>query len=162
MVGRFVEAAPLPAIPTDESDLIVTGRILAFSTHLSNDKSCVYTEYKVKVDQVLNNKVKTQVGKGGILTVDRAGGAVRYPNSQVVIYLDSIKGLPEVGREYIFFLNFDENSGNYSILTLYELQESHTVPLDSGRNVEEIKQMDRSDFLKAVERKLPRPSLMTN
>ncbi len=156
-IGRHTEKEPPPMMPTDESDLIVTGRITAVAVHLSNDKSGVYSELTVKVDQVLKNNIPIDIERGSLITVDRAGGIVRYPNGQMVLYLDSEDGLPEVGREYLMFLTSDKKSENYAIRTLYELQETRTVPLDHGRRMDDIKRMGKSDFVKVVREKLSRP-----
>ncbi|MBA2333909.1 MAG: hypothetical protein H0V90_03120 [Blastocatellia bacterium] len=156
-IGRYTEREPPPTIPTEESDLIVTGRIAGVTAHLSNDKRGVYSEFTVKVDQVPKNIVPIDIERGSLITVDRAGGVVRYPNGQTVLYLDSEDGLPEVGREYLMFLTSDKKSENYAIRTLYELQETRTVPLDHGRRMDDIKRMGKSDFVKSVREKLSRP-----
>ena len=154
MIGRHTEATPPPAIPVQESDLVVTGRVVDVTTHLSNDKSGVYSEYKIKVDKSLKKSEQLNVAKGGFVTVDRAGGIVRYSNNQTVIYLHNDFGLPEVGKEYVFFLIDDKKGGNYKIITLYELQETGTVPLDLGRNTDDIKRKGKNDFIKTIQEKL--------
>jgi hypothetical protein len=156
MVGRHTEVEPPAALPTAESDLIVTGRVVGLQTHLSNDKTGVYTEYKIKVDQVLKNALSLDLSKGSSIDIDRAGGVVRYPHGQSVIYRDSDKGLPENGREYILFLKSAPNSENYEVITLYELRDADTVPLDSGRKLDDIKRMGKSDFLNSLREKVSR------
>jgi hypothetical protein len=154
MVGRVIEDEPPPTIPAKESHLIISGRVVKVSTHLSNDKTGVYSEYRIKVDKVFKRGGSIDLEAGGFITVDRAGGKVRYPNGQTVIYLDSVKGLPEVGLEYVMFLTDDKYSNNYPILTLYELHETKTVPMDSGRNTDEIKRKGKTDFIKAIQENL--------
>ena len=154
MIGRHTEEDPPPTIPTDESDLIVVGRIVAVATYLSNDKSGVYSEYKVKVEQVLKSDRSVELSPSSVVTVDRAGGIVRYPHGQDVIYQDSDKGLPEKGREYVLFLKNDDDTDNYSVITLYELQETITVPLDKGHSFDEIRRKGRSDFVRTIREKI--------
>jgi hypothetical protein len=80
----------------------------------------------------------------------------------MVIYRDGQKGLPEVGREYALFLRADKKSENYEVVTLYELQETSTISLDSGRSVDDIKRMGKSSFLQTIRHRLSRPLLKTD
>jgi hypothetical protein len=153
-VGRFTEEPAPAVIPTEDSDLIVVGKVLDLTTHLANDKGSVYSEFKVKVDQILKNGVAVEIKPSEVITVDREGGLVRYPNGQFVLYEDSVEKLPEAGREYLLFLKGDRISENYQILTGYELKESSTIPLDRGRPTTEIKAQGKSSFILTVQEKL--------
>jgi len=89
-----------------------------------------------------------------MITTDRAGGVVRYPNGQTVIYRAGQYGLPQVGSDYLLFLRHDWKEPNCRIITLYQLHDTYTVPLDTGRKLDEVKQMGKSALLKAVREKL--------
>jgi hypothetical protein len=157
MVGRVSDEKRPPAIPVEESDLVITGRVETVATYLSTDKKGVYSEFKIQVGTVLKTNASTNTEKlGEFVTADRAGGSVRYPNNHVVLYLDSMEGLPEVGKEYVLFLKDDQDSENFLILTGYEMQESKTVPLDPWRPVDDIKKQGKLDFLKTVREKVSR------
>lgn len=158
MVGRHTEGEPPPAMPTEESSLIVVGRVVGLRTFLSNDKTGVYTEYNIKVDQILKNNHSLELSQGKSITIDRAGGVVRYPHGQNVIYLDSDNELPENGGEYLLFLRSKGESENFAVIRLYELQATKTVALDRGRAVDDIERMGKSDFVKAVKDKVSRPA----
>lgn len=153
-VGRISETVPPPLIPAQESDLVVTAKVIGVSTRLSNDKTGIYTEFAIKVNESIKNSPSVDLKAG--ITIDRAGGVVRYPNGQMVLYEDKGKGLPETGKEYILFLKGDQKSGNYQIITLYELNETTTIPLDSGRNFDEIKRTGKAGFLQNVREELGR------
>jgi hypothetical protein len=153
MVGRIDELEPPPIFPTAESDIIVIGRVTHVSAHLSNDKSGVYSEFKIAVTEVLKNNGSI-LGRDWMITTDRAGGVVRYPNGQAVIYRAGQYGLPQVGSEYLLFLRHDWKEPNCRIITLYQLRDTHTVTLDTGRRLDEVKQMGKSALLKAVREKL--------
>ena len=156
--SRHIESIPPPVIPTRESDVIVIGKIVGLTTHLSNDKSGVYSEFEVEVSQVLKNNLLIDLKQGASITIDRAGGVVRYPGGQTVLYLDRDKGLPELGREYALFLRADKRSENYEVINIHELRETKTIPLDSGRNVDDIKQMGKAAFIKGIRDKLSQPA----
>lgn len=158
-IGRHTESIPPPLIPTEESDVIAVGKVTVVTAHLSNDKSGVYSEFTVKISEVLKNGLSNDLERGGTITIDRAGGVLRYPSGNTVLYLDSAKGLPEAGREYALFLRADKKSDNFEIITLHELQDARTVPLDSGRKADDIRRMGRDNFIRAVRDKLSRPGV---
>lgn len=153
-VGRHTESTPPPLIPVQESDVVIIGRVLSVEAYLSNDKSGIYSQYTIKVDQSLKNTLGKKLERGVLIQIDRAGGVVRYPNGQSVLYLDIDKGLPEVGREYAFFLKSENKGESLAIVSLYELQRNQTVPLDSGHSADEIKRLGRSSFIEKIRAKL--------
>jgi hypothetical protein len=153
-VGRYDEAEPPPIIPADESDLVIVGKIIDVSAHLSNDRQGVYSEFVIQADKILKNDISKEVEQGKLVTADRAGGFVRYPNGQKVIYRNSERGLPYVGNEYVFFLTKDKISPNYQILTLYELKDAEIIQLDYGRNFEDFKKSNKQDFIESVRNKI--------
>lgn len=159
-VGRFTEEIPPPLIPTRESDLIVIGKAVEVTAHLSNDKTGVYSEFTFRISQVMKNSNPLKPKQGSSITFDRPGGVVCYPTGQKVLYEHGQKGMPEVGREYLLFLRTDTTSDNYDVITVYELRDVSTVPLDSGRNVEDIKRMGKSAFVQTVRDELSRPNEM--
>jgi hypothetical protein len=63
-------------------------------------------------------------------------------------------GLPQVGSEYLLFLRHDWKEPNCRITTLYQLHDSHTITLDTGRRLDEVRRMGRSTLLKTVREKL--------
>ncbi len=156
MIGRHIESNLSPVIPTQESDLIVTGTVASVDAYLSTDKRGVYSQFKINVKQVLKDNLQKRVEREATITIDRAGGVVRYPHGQTVLYLDNDKGLPEIGREYALFLKASNTSENYEILTLYELQETSIIPLDRGQVVEDIKLMGKAGFLRSIQQQLLR------
>lgn len=158
-VGLYQESIPEPLVPAVESDLIVTGNVTAVTAHLSNDMGGVYSEFTIKIDQKLKGDSFIDIEPESSITIDRAGGYVRYPNGQMVLYTIAGKQLPTVGCYYVFFLRNDKKSKNFEILNVYELQESHVIPLDSGRSAEEIKGMKKLDFINVIRNKLSQLSV---
>lgn len=151
---RSILVIPLPTFPIEESDLIVTGQATAVSAHLSNDKTGIYSEYTIKIEQVLKNGLTSNLSPGSVITIDRAGAAVRYPGGHRVAYLLAEKKLPAVGASYALFLRDDKRSKNFDVVTLYELKINGVSPLDTGFAFEEVRGLTKNDFLKAVQGKL--------
>jgi hypothetical protein len=155
------EEAPLPpAIPVAESNLIVIGKINDTKAVLSNDKSGIYSEYTFQISEVLKRDSSKKVDLGKAITIDRAGGSVRYPNGQKVIYRVSGKNLPRVGSEYVLFLTsdkeslHDKRSPNYEILTGYEFRDGKVNPLDTGRHFEGFEKTGVANFINNIRNKI--------
>lgn len=162
-VGRVTEIPPPRAIPTDESALVIIGEVVNASAHLSNDKSGVYTEFDFCVKELIKEDASNKAAQqGGCITADRAGGFVRYPNGQKVLYRNSGQDLPRVGSEYVLFLTNSEMSPNYEILTGYELKENTVSPLDREIPFDSFKDMNRLNFIRAIRdkvlRQVPKPN----
>lgn len=156
----FDETPPPPAIPTDESEVIVIGQILNVEAHLSNTKGNVYSEFSVQVEESLKNTNNDKITKGSLITADRPGGFVRYRNGQKVLYRIAGRDLPRVGRRYVLFLNNPNQSPNYNILTGYELKEGKVYPFDLGLPFENFNDVDETAFTtiirEAVAKSLPK------
>jgi hypothetical protein len=151
---RSIAVRSLPTFPNEESDLVVIGRATAVSAHLSNDKTGIYSEYKIRIEQVLKDDLSRNLAPGSVITIDRAGGAVRYPGGHRVAYLLAEKKLPTVGASYALFLRDDKLSKNFEVVTLYELKVNSVAPLDTGFTFEEVRGMTKDDFLQSVHGKL--------
>lgn len=152
-IGRVTEDPPPPLFPIDESTLIIVGEVVTVNAFLSNDRGCVYTEFKIRVHEVLNNDTS---GKAGLenVTADREGGVVVYPNGQRILYQDSALGLPQLGSRYLFFLKKGHESPNYTIITSYHLDGNKIQQVEMGRNFDEFKNSDKTTFLEKVRNKI--------
>ncbi len=114
------EDAGIPALPTKESDLIVIGKVVSASAHLSNDQKGIYSEFDITVSEVLKSGSSFRNTK--VLTMDRRGGTVRYPSGQTIVYFFEGKGLPRLQKEYLLFLQGDKVSPNHHIIRAFELK----------------------------------------
>jgi hypothetical protein len=123
-------ASSLSAIPSDESTAIVVGRVTEAKAHLSPNRHKVYSEFTVKVEEVIKNNSAIPISVGNPIDVDRLGGRVKFPNGKVGLYFVSGQEMPQADRRYLFFLtNMDKESG-LSIVTGYELRDGRVYLLD--------------------------------
>lgn len=133
-----------PALPVAKSDAIIIGEVLNAEAHRSENKLNVFSNFEVKVDEVLKGNLTT----GSVINVQRIGGFVNYPNSKKVLFRLVGNGMPAVGARYAFFLNtLDED---YRILTGYELGAEGVMPLDNSRQFESHSRENETDFLKTL------------
>jgi hypothetical protein len=116
--------------------------------HLSNDKTGIYSEFTVQIREVL--KGSPVLKPVDLITVQREGGAVRFPSGRVQEYRIANQGFPSAGRSYVLFLNHNDTSEDYSVLTAYELHKGRVLPLDNAEQFRVYKDADASSFLSAV------------
>lgn len=134
-----------PALPVTKSEVIVIGEVLNAEAHRSENRVNVFSNFEVKVDEVLKGSNLTA---GSVINVQRIGGFVNYPNGHKVLFRLVGNGMPAFGSRYVFFLNvLDED---YSILTGYELGPEGVMPLDNSRQFETYRRETESDFLKTL------------
>ncbi len=152
-IGKITDDPPPPLFPIEESTLIVVGEIVSVNTFLSNDKGGVYTEFTIRVGDVLKNKESKNVKE---VTADREGGVVVYPNGGRVLYQNSSVGLPRLGSKYLFFLTKDGLSPNYEILTSYDITGDRIHQMEMGRPFDEFKNSNKTTFIETVRNKIGR------
>jgi hypothetical protein len=143
-----------PALPVSKSDVIVIAEVLNAETHRSENKRNVFTNFEVRVDEVLKGN---NLNAGGVINVQRIGGFVKYPDGRKVLFRLSGNGMPAVGGRYALFLkSVDED---YVVITGYELGIEGVMPLDNSRQFEHYQRESEDDFVKAlrdeVSRSLP-------
>lgn len=120
-----------PALPTAESDAVVVGEVTDAQAYLSNDGTGIYSEFSVRVEDVLKNNTE-QINPDDLITTERIGGRVQFPSGRVIRYSVGGQGVPQPHRRYMFFLKRDDRRQTYTILTAYELRAGRVVPLDEG------------------------------
>lgn len=120
-----------PAIPVAQSDVLIVGEVADAQAYLTEDKTGIYSEFAVRVDEVLKNSATTPLIPGNSISAMRGGGAVRFPSGKVIRKGQSYKPLPRAGRQYVFFLKYNNDGGqDFKIITAYELKGDRVFPLD--------------------------------
>lgn len=122
----------LSALPVAQSTAIVLGNIIGSEAHLSDDKTGIYSEFLVGTDDVFKDIIGT-IKPNNTLLVNRVGGSVRFNSGRINKYKISRQGMPQKGRRYLLFLQQTE-SGDFLILTGYELTNNRVIPLDGEDN----------------------------
>lgn len=137
-------------IPTEQSDVVLVGQVMDANAYVSSDKNGVYSEFKVLVEETVKNGTSSAIQSGGVVSVERTGGRVRYPSGQVIWFRIASQEMPEVSHRYVFFLKrVDEDS--LSIITGYELRDGIVHPLDEGASQFMVYDgTDETSFLKMV------------
>jgi len=127
--------ADFKPIPTSASNLIIVATTDTAAAHLSDDKNSVYSEFAVKIDQVLKNETSLPIICGESLTVVRKGGRVRYPSGHVSWFFVAGQGLPQLNTQYILFLKTTDEAKVFDIVTGYAIVNDRVEPLDYSPRV---------------------------
>jgi len=138
----------LPALPTAQSDVILTADVLKSEAHLSNDKTGVYSEFNIQVNEVLKNTGPT-LSQGNLITVSRRGGKVRYASGHVFRYEVMSQNMPAIRGRYVFFLKAIPDTNDYEIVTGYEIGSGRVEPLDGGQ-FQPFRGKDVGEFINTV------------
>lgn len=118
----------LSALPVEQSDIIVLGHILGREAHLSDDRTGIYSEFTVQIEEVFRDTTRTPQVLGS-LSVNRAGGSVRFASGKIQKYEIAGQGMPGAGSQYVLFLR-KSAAGDLLILTGYEFVGGNVTPLD--------------------------------
>jgi hypothetical protein len=135
---------PENPLPVQQSDLIVSGKIINSRAFVTPDKTGVYSEFEIKIDQIFKN-INQSITTGLTINADRAGGYLRFPSGKIQKRGIYGHNLPRKNVPYIIFLKWNEDGRNFSIITGYEIQENRVLPLDgiNGRNPQFLERFDR-------------------
>jgi hypothetical protein len=165
--GPPSHAAIEPALPASQSDVIVIGQVKSAQAFLSEDKTNVYSEFTVVVDEILKNDSSSGVILGNSITTVRNGGGVRFPSGKVIQRGFGGRPFPLTDRRYVFFLNYKNDEQDYPIITAYELRSGAVFPLDGfdidGRLLEpyaeyqKYKGWDEASFLNKIREAIVQP-----
>ena len=138
-----------PALPVAESEIVVVGTIGTAQAILSENKRSVISEFTLTVEDVLKSKIQG-VARGSVLTIDRVGGHVNYPNGRRVLFRIAGLNMPQTGGRFLFFLTLQHNNQDISILTGYQLTPDGAIPIDDLHQVASLKGVTEVDILQKV------------
>lgn len=137
---RFVHLRSIEPMPLADSDTVVLGRVSQAQSYLSTDKSQIYTQYRIEIEEVLQNSARLPLtpDQHGFVAV-QTGGAIRMPSG--IIWRQTDMGtdrLLHAGRRYLLFLLSFPKIKGYSVLRHYEFRDGRIIfslPDDNGNEV---------------------------
>lgn len=148
------------ALPAAQSEVVLVGEVIKASAHLSNNKKGIYSEFAVRVEEILKAPSATRITPRNVIAVERLGGAVVYPAGNKRIISVAGQSMPRGNRRYLLFLNATENATesdqDFNLLTGYELREGKAVPLDDSTRMNSYKGTDQDTFLNHVREAIKR------
>jgi len=119
----------LPAFPVGQSTAVLIGSVIDSHAFLSDDRTGIYSEFTIRVDDVLKSDSSDLVS-GCLADVERQGGRVRFPSGRTHWYSVDKENMPSSGRQYVFFLTRKNLEEGFQVLTAYEFRGGRVFPLD--------------------------------
>ena len=120
-------------IPAAESALVVIGRVIKVQPYLSSDRSRVYTEITIAVDDLLKWDQDKSVAATKTVVIDRLGGALKLKTGRIVrdeIQIDNLGNL-ELARRYLVFARAINDGKDINLIKSYELIDGKVFTNDS-------------------------------
>lgn len=137
---RFVEHYWLrdqSLFPASEADIVILGTLVRAQPYLSTDRSSIYTELTIRVEEVIKSYPQTAAAVNANLVIDRLGGALRLASQQIV-RLDLPNQGPgrlRDGERYVLFAKNTHEGLDLEMLTGFELRASQVYGLVSDGGV---------------------------
>jgi hypothetical protein len=122
-------------LPAHSAAAVIIGTVLSGQAFVFHDHSYVYSDYSIRIDEILKPDANTDLFVGGQLVAFRLGGTIRFPSGHIKNFFVLGEGYPKVGSQYLFFLGRpDVNIREYSmtLYATYELSNGKVFPLDDG------------------------------
>jgi hypothetical protein len=99
-------------------------------SYLSNDKRNIYSEFKLKLQEIIKTPNGPYLRVGDSIDVQRKGGAIRLPSGKVVIRAALANSMPQVVKRYLLFLKYSPDAEDFGLLTGYSLEGNQVYCLD--------------------------------
>jgi hypothetical protein len=128
-------AGGISTLPARTSAAVVIGTVVGAKAFLSQDHTYVYSDFSIKIDEILKPDVAAHLAVGQQLVAYRDGGTIRFPSGHVRNFLNYGQGYPTVGAQYLFFLGRpDTNIREYqmTLFATYQLANGVVFPLDDA------------------------------
>ena len=120
-------------IPATGSAVVATGKVVKVQPYLSSDRSRIYTEITVEVDDLLKRDRNNRLSAVHTVVIDRLGGALKLKTGRVVrddIQIDNL-GKTNIGKRYVFFARRVNDGSDISLIESYELRGGKVFTNDS-------------------------------
>src|SRR5260370_3006476 len=132
LVVATTDSPELPDLPVRESNAIIVATVAAQHAYLSNDRTAIYTEFKVEIEQSLKATKDFPLQSGATIDIERQGGSVQFSSDTVISRGVANKSLPWLGKRYLLFLEYRPEGKDFSIIAGYRLEEALVTPLDKN------------------------------
>jgi hypothetical protein len=126
-------ADKIDPLPASRSAAVVIGTVLSGKAYVSKDRTYVYSDFQVRLDEVLKQDPQMNLVVGGRIVASRGGGTIHFPSGRINDYVNHGEGVPAIGSQYLFFLarpNIAEPEYEVIIGGAYELRNGMVHPLD--------------------------------
>jgi hypothetical protein len=129
----MVNDTDIHGIPASKSAAVIIGHVLSGKCYINRDHDYVYTDYEVRIDEILKQDQTTILTVGQQVVASKPGGAIHFASGHETKIFIAGHGFPIIGSQYVFFLfkpipDFPEYETIFA--SGYELKDNHVLPLD--------------------------------
>ncbi len=142
----------LPGLPVEKAAGVITGVVSDAKAYLSNDKSGVYSSFRVTIEDVLKNPGRLAVGQ--TIEIEREGGRVRFPSGRLHLYMVAEQDMPHTGSRYVFFLAKTDEDSIFEVITGYEIRGDGIYSLDELPQTRSYDGTPAATFLQELRKQL--------
>ena len=114
------------------ADAVVMGTVDSKSSQLTSDGTFIFTDYELRIADVLKNNPSAYISDQSIVTVTRPGGTIRL-NGKVVGVQESKYRRLERQKKYLLFLSYIPSTGAYKAINSegsFEVDECQVASLN--------------------------------
>jgi hypothetical protein len=123
-------------LPTASHDVIVLGTLLNTQPYLSANRTAIYTEYQLYVEEIFKPSQEDLSLEQGRLVIDRPGGVLRMRSGRVISSTESGTGMArplDVGRRYVLFCRLIHDQRDLILGFAFELRDEKAYALSEHR-----------------------------
>lgn len=142
--------ANLPAFPLAHSSDVFIGTVSASQAFMAADQTGVYSEFAVEVNRVLKT-ADPQLSAGCVVELQRSGGRVKFRSGRTHGYSVDKENMPQIGGQYVFFVQRDPAHDILRIVTAYQLKNGKIEPLDELPQFLRLAGREEPEFLKDLQ-----------
>jgi hypothetical protein len=158
--GRLDEAPRPPALPVRESDAVILGTVIEAQPYLTETKTSIYTEFRIRVEEAFKCDVPAHMIVDQVMLVDQEGGALRLKTGQVLRYfVGGTSRLPTLNGRYVLFVSLTNNNQDLAILTGYELLNGAVISLENSGDKSAYANWDEGRFFGTLRNAVTHDSL---
>ena len=128
----------LERIPVELADVVVIGQTFNGKSYLSNDRTTLYTELSLKINEVVSNRSSRSISVGQSIDIERQGGVVKLPSGKVLIRGSQVESQPRTQVQYAMLLKYVPAADVYTIVSGFELAGDHVYILESLSNAKAV------------------------
>ncbi len=124
-VDRFLTA---PFFSFEKCSHVILGTVIRQQPFLSEDKTAIYTEFRVRIEEVFKNDPVQAIAAGEDILIEREGGKLKLATGQIVelpVYGNGT--MPRVESRYVFSLT--SRNGAFAFAESYEIRDGLVFPL---------------------------------
>lgn len=119
------------SFPASASAAVIIGTVSNAKGFVSQHRTYVYSDFQIRVDEILKQDVTAGLAVGGQVVASRTGAAVRFPSGHLRHFLALHQGMPKIAVQYVFFLlKPDPAFPEYFVSAAYALGDGKAHPLD--------------------------------